>query len=81
MSRVNVLKLKWWESLETEAPAQVSSSSLDWGLKLRGPSPIAFVLLYIAMAAVAQWLRLRTHSRLVVSSNPGAIGDPPFRGG
>ncbi|GFU37215.1 hypothetical protein TNCV_4272191 [Trichonephila clavipes] len=26
-------------------PAQVSSSSLDRGLKLRSPSPIAFVLL------------------------------------
>ncbi|GFU66126.1 hypothetical protein TNCV_2857991 [Trichonephila clavipes] len=35
-------------SLESEVPAQMSSKSLDYGLKLRGSLPIALALLYCA---------------------------------
>ncbi|GFU17351.1 hypothetical protein TNCV_4239611 [Trichonephila clavipes] len=40
---VTVLRLVWCGSKERGVPAQVSSTSLDHGSKLRGPSPKALV--------------------------------------
>ncbi|GFV62586.1 hypothetical protein TNCV_3722841 [Trichonephila clavipes] len=41
VERSKVLPLVWFGSLESGVPAQVSSLSLDYGSKLRGPSPIS----------------------------------------
>ncbi|GFX29479.1 hypothetical protein TNCV_4498741 [Trichonephila clavipes] len=48
LSRLNSSPVGVMWKLEEGVPAEASSSSLDHGLNLRGPSPIALVQLNIA---------------------------------
>ncbi|GFV53616.1 hypothetical protein TNCV_2643351 [Trichonephila clavipes] len=59
--------------LEVRVLAQVSSSSLDWGSKLRDPKPVALELLQSATVSngttVDQWSRSRTRDWSFMSSS------------
>ncbi|GFX10281.1 hypothetical protein TNCV_1866781 [Trichonephila clavipes] len=62
-------------------PAQVSSSSPDRGSKLRGPSPIAFVMLYTATLTLTQTTRGLLATDLVILNYgqvPWTTPDPNY---
>ncbi|GFX28999.1 hypothetical protein TNCV_3030421 [Trichonephila clavipes] len=73
---LNILQLVWCGSLEREVSALVSSSSLDYGSKLRGPSPKALVYLSSATLIFTHALK----RKLIIEDEKyicdGSIHDP-----
>ncbi|GFV29961.1 hypothetical protein TNCV_3100391 [Trichonephila clavipes] len=82
LSRLKVIPLVMWESLEEWMPTQTSSSYLDQGSESRGPSPLAPSCVRNGRRSRVAWSQIHVQQGFYRDMDlcPETTKDPPCRG-